>query len=54
MACSKVAFLQTAGAQIFSSQNHNSLMFAARQIANNLSPIAKKFNFFSWLYANNH
>ena len=43
MACSEVAFLQTAGAQIFSCQCHNSLVFAARQIANNISPIAKKF-----------
>ena len=29
--------------RIFPSQYHNSLVFAARQIANNLSPIAKKF-----------
>ena len=43
MACSEVAFLHTAGARIFSSQCHYSLVFAARQIANNLSPIAKKF-----------
>ena len=43
MACSEVAFLQTAGARIFSSQCHYSLVFAARRIANNLSPIAKKF-----------
>ena len=44
MACSEVAFSQTAGhiiLRIFSSQCHNSLVFAARQIANNLSPIAK-------------
>ena len=52
MACSEVAFLQTAGyiiTGIFSSQCHNGLVFAARLIANNLSPIAKKF--FSWPYA---
>ena len=46
MACSEVAaFLQTAGhimIRIFSIQYHNSLEFAARQISNNLSPIAKK------------
>ena len=48
MACSEVpAFLQTAGAHYisiifhFSSQLRNSLVSAARQIANNLSPIAK-------------
>ena len=50
MACIDVAaFLQTAGAiifQIFSSRCHYSLMFAARQIANNLSPIAKQFHLF--------
>ena len=51
MACSEVAFLQTAWAhynlfQIFSSQCQSSLVFAARQIANNLSPIAKNF----WLF----
>ena len=60
MPCSEVAFLQTAGVrrfsshvifQIFSSQCHNSLVFAARQIANNLSPIAKKLWLFSWPYA---
>ena len=47
MACSKAAaFQQTAGAHyiwIFCSQCHSSLVFATRQIANNLSPIAKKF-----------
>ena len=46
MACSEAAaFLQIAGHIIirkFSSQCHNRLVFAARQIANNLSPIAKK------------
>ena len=48
MACSKVvACLQTAWThytvfRIFSSPCHNSLVFAGRQIANNLSPIAKK------------
>ena len=46
MACSEVvAFLLTAGHiifRIFSSQCHNSLVFAARQIASNLSPIAEK------------
>ena len=31
--------------RIFSSQCHNSLVFAARQIANNQSPMAKKFLF---------
>ena len=31
--------------RIFSSQCHNSLVFAVWQIANNLSPIAKKFQF---------
>ena len=51
MACSEVAFLPTAGAHyslfpIFFSQCHNSLVFAARQIANNLSPIAKNFFLF--------
>ena len=46
MVCSEVAFLQTAGARIFFSQCHNSLVLAARQIANNLTPIAKKFYFF--------
>ena len=30
---------------MFSNQCHNSLVFAARQIANNLLPIAKKFQF---------
>ena len=45
MACSEVAFLQTAGVRIFFSQCHNSLVFAARQIANNLSPVAKNFFF---------
>ena len=48
MVCSEVAFLQTAGAQIFFSLCHNSLVLAARQIANNLTPIAKKFYFFCW------
>ena len=48
MACCEVAaFLQTVKANhisnIFYSQCHNSLVFAAQQIANNLSPIAKKF-----------
>ena len=52
MACSKVTFLQTAEHEhflanaifrIFSSQCHNSLVFAARQIANNVSPVAKNF-----------
>ena len=47
MACSEVAaFLQTAGAYFvsnISSQCRNSLVFAARQTANNLSQIAKKF-----------
>ena len=52
MACSEVAFLQTAGHEyflanvilrIFFSQCHNSLVYVAQQIANNLSPIAKKF-----------
>ena len=47
MTCSEVAtFLQTAGAHYISnilSQFHNSLEFAAPQIANNLSPIAEKF-----------
>ena len=48
MASSEVpAILLTAGAdytvfRIFCSQCHNSLVFAAPQIANNLSPIAKK------------
>ena len=45
MACFEVAFPQTAGVHYISnisSQCHNSLVFAARQIANNLSPIAKK------------
>ena len=46
MACSEVAaFLQTAGEHYISnvsSQCHNSSVFAARQIANNMSPIAKK------------
>ena len=46
MVCSEVAaFLQTAGHiifPIFSSQCHSSLVFAVRQIANNLSPIANK------------
>ena len=49
MACSKVAaflvFCKLMGHiifRMFSSQCHNSLVFAARQIANNLSPIAKK------------
>ena len=41
MACSEVAFLQTAGARMFSSQCHNSIVFAVRQIANNLSPITR-------------
>ena len=36
MTCSEEAFLQTYGARIFSSQCHNGLMFASRQIANNL------------------
>ena len=46
MACSEVAaFLQTAGAvfRMFSRQCHNGLVLAARLIANNLSPIDKKF-----------
>ena len=46
MACSEVAFLQTAEAYYISnisSQTHDSFVFAARQTANNLSPIAKKF-----------
>ena len=47
MAWSEVgAFLQTAEAHYISnvsSQCHNSLVFAARQIANNLPPIAKNF-----------
>ena len=48
MSCSGAAeFLQTAVAhyifQIFSSQCHYSLVFAARQIANNLPPMVKKF-----------
>ena len=58
MACSEVAaFLQTAGVlghiifRIFSCQCHYSLLYAAWQIVNNLSRIAKKFNFFSWPYA---
>ena len=46
MACSEVAVLQTAGAYYsskFSGQQcHDSLVFAAWQVANNLSPIAKK------------
>ena len=47
MGCSEVAaFLRTAKAHyiltIF-SQCHNNLVFAVRQIADNLSPIAKKF-----------
>ena len=46
MACSEVtAFLRLLGHiifQIFSNQCHNSLVFAARQIANNLQRIAKK------------
>ena len=49
MACSEVAFLQTAGAHYISnicSQCHNSLVFAARQIANTQSPIAKKLQLF--------
>ena len=40
MACSEVTFQQTAEARILSSQCHNSLVFAARQIANNLSSMA--------------
>ena len=48
MAYSEVAFLQTAGAHYISNifkPNHNSLVFAARQIANNsLSPIASGAN----------
>ena len=48
MAWSEVALLQIAGARyisnvFYSSQRHNSLEFAARQIANNLLPIPKKF-----------
>ena len=46
VACSGVAFLQTAGQiifRVFSSECHNSLVFAARQIANNMSPIAESF-----------
>ena len=47
MACSEAAaFLKTAGARYISNifqPGHSSLVFAARQIANNLSPIAKKF-----------
>ena len=48
MAYSEVALLQIAGAHyisyvFYSSQRHNSLVFAARQIANNLLPISKKF-----------
>ena len=46
MTCFEIALLQTAGHitfRIFSSQCPNSLVFAARQLANNLSPIAKKF-----------
>ena len=49
MACSEVAFVQSAGAHYISNncgQCRNSLAFAARQIANNLSPIAKKFEFY--------
>ena len=46
MACSEVtAFLLLLGHiifRIFSNQCHNSLVFAARQIANNLQRIAKK------------
>ena len=46
MACSEeAAFQQTAPAHYIpniSSQCHNSLVDAARQIANSLSPIAKK------------
>ena len=47
MACSEVALQQIAGAHyisnvFYSSQRHNSLVFAARQIANNLLPIPKK------------
>ena len=41
MACSEVAFLQTAGAGMFSSQCHNSIVFAVWQIANSLSPITR-------------
>ena len=36
---------------MFSSLCRYGLVFAARQIANNLSPIPKKFNLFSWPYA---
>ena len=46
MACSEVAFLQTARAHFITkvlSQCHYSLVFTAGQIENNLSPIAKKF-----------
>ena len=50
MACSEVAtFLQMLGLIIFrtfSSQCHTSLVFDLWQIANNLSPIAKKFKLF--------
>ena len=47
MACSEVALQQIAGAYyisnvFYSSQRHNSLVFVARQIANNLLPIPKK------------
>ena len=43
MACSEAAaFLRHVELGMFSSQCHDSLVFAARQIANTLSPIAKK------------
>ena len=56
MACSEVAaFLKLLGHiifRIFSRQCHNSLVLAARQIANNLSPIAEIFSFFLGLTQN--
>ena len=56
MACSEVAaFLKLLGHitfRIFARQCHNSLVFVARQIANNLSPIAKIFSFFLGLTRN--
>ena len=47
MTCSEVAFPQTAGAhyviEYFLANVITVYLFAARQIANNLSPIDKKF-----------
>ena len=44
MACSEVAaFLKPTGAHNISNISQQFIEFAARQIANNLSPVAKKF-----------